>query len=57
MDTASADFHFKHVALSYRICVDCIAKNVNNFKMLQNQLPSLPRKLLEAVQRRTSRII
>ncbi|XP_031678054.1 kelch domain-containing protein 1 isoform X2 [Oncorhynchus kisutch] len=41
----------------FRICVDCIAKNVNNFKMLQNQLPSLPRKLLEAVQRRTSRNI
>eukprot|EP00063_Salmo_salar_P035883 XP_014010718.1 PREDICTED: kelch domain-containing protein 1-like isoform X4 [Salmo salar] len=41
----------------FRICVDCIAKNVNNCKMLQNQLPYLPQKLLEAVQRRTSRNI
>ncbi|XP_055789079.1 kelch domain-containing protein 1-like [Salvelinus fontinalis] len=41
----------------FRICVDCIAKNLNNCKMLQIQLPYLPRKLLEAVQRRTSRNI
>ncbi|XP_056151478.1 kelch domain-containing protein 1 [Lampris incognitus] len=36
----------------FRICQDCIAKNVNTSKMLRNQLPFLPPKLLQAVQRR-----
>uniref|UniRef100_UPI003D9F512F kelch domain-containing protein 1-like n=1 Tax=Sebastes fasciatus TaxID=394691 RepID=UPI003D9F512F len=38
----------------FRICEDYIAKTVWNNKVLRNQLPLLPLKLLTAVQRRTS---
>ncbi|KAM3871214.1 kelch domain-containing protein 1 [Diretmus argenteus] len=38
----------------FRICEDYIAKNVSTCKMLRNQLPLLPPKLLDAVQRRMS---
>ncbi|KAL0969620.1 hypothetical protein UPYG_G00229930 [Umbra pygmaea] len=36
----------------FRICEDYIAKNVENCKTLQKQLPYMPAKLLPAVQRR-----
>lgn len=37
-----------------RICEDYIAKNVKDNKVLRNQLPCLPTKLLTAVKRRIS---
>ncbi|TKS86735.1 Kelch domain-containing protein 1 [Collichthys lucidus] len=38
----------------YRICKDYIAKNVTNCKVLKNQLPLLPPRLLTETQRRMS---